>query len=872
MFIFNACMSKCLKIYLTLIFCPLLVLFKSQLAKAGTPVIHQSPRPTWLSSVKTYDQKPSARTIERGFFYALIEEQIQVEKQADYHHVIREIVSDAGIQNASQISISFDPAFERLDFHDITVWRDNKPLNRLKISAFKVLADEKNLSDFLYQGTFSALCILDDIRKGDRIEYSYTLTGRNPIFKGKYCDNIYFQWYTPIAHQYTAVITSPQRKLNFKYFNKTPKVTVSENVGLKQYAYEDFQIPAGEDDNNQPAWYDPLGHVQISEYNSWADVVDWALSINPTDTHITGELADRIKKLKIEAGNDKEKYFRAAVRTVQNEVRYMGIEIGQYSHRANDPQKVFKQRYGDCKDKSLLLVSMLNANCIEAHMVLVNASRNEHIADYIPTYYAFNHAVVTANVNGKQVWVDATIDYQGGEGTDIYFPDYGRGLVLKAGNNALTTIPPSKTGKITGKDIYTIKDEKSPVLLTVKTVYTGNHADNVRDRLASNSTAETEKSYLEYYAKIYTKIERKDSLAISDDLQKNIITTTETYLINNFFKKDSTTNRLTGGLYAYSISEMFPSITGQTKTPVSLSYPYNLEYTQQIILPGGWDITPDSASINRDYFRFSSNRNAVGDSLFLKYKLTFLKDNAPLNKLAEFKGDIKTINNEELSYSFSYIGAGSASSATAVNSFLIILTVVLIAGFVFLCMRIYQRETPAIVFAHGSGFHPIGGWLVLVTIGLALTALAAIFREFSDHIFSLHTWTLYAGSRHEFNYKLALVYQLVGDTILAGYAIFCLVLLLNKRDILPSFIIGYFIYGLIFFTLKIIVVQPLHKAALTNDSISVAVRSFVVAVIWISYFKKSTRVAETFIVPYPPYNYSYEGPETFAKEQPHQEG
>ena len=866
-------MPKFFKIYLTLIFCPLLLLFNNQLAKAGTPVVHQSPKPAWLSSLKPYNQKPSARTIERGFFYALIEEQIQVEKQADYHHVIREIVSETGIQNASQISISFDPAFERLDFHDITVWRDNKPLNRLKISAFKVLADEKNLSDFLYQGTFSALCILDDIRKGDRIEYSYTLTGRNPIFKGKYCDNIYFQWYTPIAHQYTAIITSTQRKLNFKYFNNTPKVTVSENGGLKQYAYEAFQVPAGQDDNNQSDWYDPLGHVQISEYNSWAEVVDWALSINPTAIHITGELADRIKQLKTEAGDDKEKYFRAAVRTVQDEVRYMGIEIGQYSHRANDPQKVFKQRYGDCKDKSLLLVSMLNADGIDAHMVLINASRNEHIADYIPTYYAFNHAVVTAIVNGKQVWVDATIDYQGGAGTDIYFPDYGKGLVLKAGNNSLTTIPPSKTGKITGKDIYTIKDEKSPVLLTVKTIYTGNHADNLRDRLASNSMAETEKSYLDYYAKIYTKIERKDSVTVLDDIQKNIITTTETYLISNFFKKDSTTNRVSAGLFAYSISDMFPGITGQTKTPVSLSYPYNLEYTQQVILPGGWDMTPVNNTINRDYYRFSSNYSAVGDNLFLRYKLAFLKDNVPLDKLTEFKDDIKKLNNSGLSYSFSYLGADAASSVTGINGFMILLAAILIVGLVFAGMRIYQRETPAIVFAHGSGFQPIGGWLVLVAIGLVLTAAAAVFRQFSDDIFSLHTWSAYSGSRHEFNYKLALVYQLAGDTILAGYALFCLVLLLNKRDILPRFIIGYFIYGVIFLFLKIIVVQPLHKATLTNDSISVSVRAFVIAAIWIAYFKKSTRVEETFIVPYPPYNYSYEGPETPAEEeQSHQEG
>ena len=55
----------------------------------------------------------------------------------------------------------------------------------------------------------------------------------------------------------------------------------------------------------------------------------------------------------------RQKYFRVAVNFVQNEIRYMGIETGKYSHKANSPEKVFKQRYGDCKDKSLLLASIL---------------------------------------------------------------------------------------------------------------------------------------------------------------------------------------------------------------------------------------------------------------------------------------------------------------------------------------------------------------------------------------------------------------------------------------------------------------------------------------------------------------------------------
>jgi hypothetical protein len=103
-------------------------------------------------------------------------------------------------RTASSISIGFDPSFERLDVHEIIVWRNNVAVNRLSTRSFKVIADEKELSRFIYQGSYSAYCILDDIRKGDKIEYSYTVTGRNPIFNNKFFRELYFQSSIPFAH------------------------------------------------------------------------------------------------------------------------------------------------------------------------------------------------------------------------------------------------------------------------------------------------------------------------------------------------------------------------------------------------------------------------------------------------------------------------------------------------------------------------------------------------------------------------------------------------------------------------------------------------------------------------------------------------
>jgi len=852
-------MRTCFKLYFNLITGVLLLLVYSQcVMAAGTPAVHVTPKPGWLSVCKPYNQRPSARTIEKGYFFALLEQQVHVELQANYHHVIKEIVSETGIQNASQINISFDPSFQRLDFHDIVVWRNNKPINRLNVSAFKVIADEQDLSNFIYQGSYSALLILDDIRKGDRIEYSYTLTGRNPIFNGRFCDDIAFQWYQPIAHQYTVLITSAQRKLKFKAINTIPKVAIAQTGGLKRYEYEGFQVPPAHDDDNQPAWYENRPRVQISEFDGWEGVVKWALGINPPAVNIKGELAQRIAEIKAKTGNDQVKYFREAVKTVQNEVRYMGIEMGQYSHKANNPEKVFKQRYGDCKDKSLLLVSMLKADGIDAAMVLVNSGARTHIEDYLPTYYAFDHAVVTANVKGKQVWVDATIDNQGGTGTDIYFPNYGKGLVLKAGNTSLTTIPPSRAGKVIFNDSYKIKNDHAPVQFTVKTTYTLNEADDIRSRLESTGMAETEKNYLDYYAKTYSKIEQKDSVTVVDDVDKNVLTTTETYIIKDFFRVDTETNKKMVDLYANYISQQLPSLNGRIKAPVSLSYPLDYDYTISVILSGGWDITDRTNAIARDYYKFSSDYTSSGDTLLLNYKLAYLKDNVPLNKLDEFKGDIKKLNNDGLSYSFSY---GTVDEpATNINNPMVVFAGFLVVGFIFLSIWFYQRETPAIVFSYGSTFTPIGGWLIFVAIGLAATALTVCRTIYNADYFDMATWNTYTASKYGFYYKLLLIVGAGGNIILMMLAVFCLVLLLNKRDILPKVITGYFLFALGFSAIFYVISLTVHDSKVAAQALKFLTRACIVSAIWIPYFKRSTRVEDTFIVPYPPYNYSYEGP------------
>lgn len=857
--------------FLTLVLIVLVGVLGRFNAYADGPTVHFSAKPSWLSYCKPYDKKPSLRDVENGYYYELTERQINVETNADYHHTIRQIVSEAGIQNGSQLSVGFDPAYERLDFHDITIWRDGKPLNRTKTATFKVIADEQDLSKFIYQGSYSAICILSDIRKGDRIEYSYTITGRNPIFGTHFCRDIYLQGGQLYNHQYVVVLASAKRNLHLKPFNNVPAVRISEAGGLKKYEWEGFAVKSVDDADNTPDWYNAYAHVQISDFNNWAEVADWASKINPVSTNIKGELGDQIAKLKATAGNDKEAYFRAAVKEVQDEVRYMGIEIGEYSHRANHPEKVFGQRYGDCKDKALLLTSMLLADGIDAWMVFVNTNLGTHMDDMLPSSSIFDHAVVMAVVNGKTVWVDATISYQRGSGTDLYFPGYGRGLVLRAGENKLTAIPVGVAGKTICEEKYTIGKDSANVRLDVKTVYTRNEADIMRDKLASSGMSSIEKSYLDYYSKTFNKIDQLDSVRVTDDEKRNVLITYESYKVGDLLKKNDETGKYDANFSADMILDRLPSVGNKAHTPLALNFPNNIDYTIKVVLPGGWGVNEVDTAINRDAYRFRAKRSVSGDTLALNYQFASLKDFVPVNQLDQLRADVREIRDNQSSYAVSVplpgldnsdtTAASETSAPVKTNVWLLTYALCLAVILARVAVWLYSRETPGIVFTPGSNFIQIGGWLVLVLIGLVIAIATKVYQLSTGSFFEMSLWNSYRGHAHEYYYRFVLWFEVTCNAVDIVLTAFCLVLFLRRRDILPQAVICLFAWRLGFMITDHVLISYLKNFTTLLSITPNQWINIVVAATWIAYFRRSTRVQETFIVPYPETNFSYEAPE-----------
>jgi len=834
-------------------------------AATAVPDFRTGPAPGWVTNVPLSTSRPDLKAINDGYYMELYEYEEHATRAEAYSHIVRNIITDAGVQEAGNITINFNPSYERLTVHRIVVWRNGMPENRLRKEDFRIIAAEDDLSRFIYNGTYSAYLILKDIRNGDKIEYDYTITGSNPVYKGKFFGRYIMQSSDPIGKLHYRVIIPSSRHLNFSYKNNATTAVQTSDGNNTIYDWDLTDVKGMGSIGNVPSWFTPYPYVQISEFANWKEVATWAYSINRPGEHITGALAARLESLKKEYPGDPYALFRAIVNIVQHEIRYMGVEIGTYSHTANAPEKVYEQRYGDCKDKSLLLVSMLHAVGIKAEMALVSTGLRTHLTDMIPSPSLFNHAIAVAHIYDDDIWVDATMSYQGGKGRHIYCPEYGKALVLKPETDDLVFVTAKDVGEIRYTETYDAADFQAPVILTITTTYTAKMADDQRYRMASQSRLSIEKSYLDYYTRQYPDIDMLDTLKVEDDIEQNILTVTEIYKIKTFFDTDSTTGNRGASFYAGLIRDVLPITDNKKKYPLATSYPYYIHYTVQLNAPLNWNLKAESKTLSRNAYNFAYAVSATADKLTLEYDLNFLEDHIKPEDLALYEQDRKKILDDYLSFSFSH-NEGVEKRHPGTNLFMVIIALVTAVGVAMMLRHVYHRPTERAAWA-GAPLQ-LRGWLILPIIGIFITIISVLNALLTTSFFKNHLWHAYDGRVQAGLVKVVLLFEVMFNVTTVVFAIFCLILIFRKRDITPLYV-RIFLIG----KLSGLIIDEIAGAFIngTNKILTQELTgSIIYTAIWSMYFYSSQRVRETFTVPYPedqPWAQTEEEPQTTEEEE-----
>lgn len=597
------------------------------------PVI--GPPANWVVALQFAPLARSAIAPGEDSRLVLSDQQINPDEHETFNHTARLVLNSAGVQRFSHYTLDFDPSYQSLILHWVRIWRGNKQLNRLDLDKIKVIQSERDLDNYLFNGTKSAVLILDDIRPGDVIDIAYSLRGHLKVLGG-FADEIAMQAHEPVERLSTRLLWPPNRRLYIKNHGNIAPPVVARRGTNYEYTWDLKKVPGIASEDSLPVWYNPYPFVQISEFQTWAQVNQLAMRLFQVTNALSPDLAQKIaewKKIPYP-----EPRALAAIEFVQDEIRYQGMEDGESSFIACNPSTVFERRFGDCKDKALLLVTILRALQIDAAPVLVNTRARHTLDDWQPTTHAFNHAIVQFNLNNQSYWIDATRSFQRGPLYARYLPNYERGLVLRPKTTALTVIPPSlvqSTRMVTEQ--FRLQGLNQPTFLNVVTVATGQVAEDLRAELATTPRAEVERAYLNYYAKLYPEVSQNAPINISDDEQQNKLEITESYSIPHMWERFSDNHPYQCQFNPANFATLLqtPSVTRRSM-PLAVTFPANEVYKIEATLPGNFIFGFEDKKVDDPAFHFRSAVTGDLRKLVLQYEYKALADSVTPQRSAEY--------------------------------------------------------------------------------------------------------------------------------------------------------------------------------------------------------------------------------------------
>ncbi len=630
----------------------LALMVRGHAAETATP--NYGPPSIWVKP-HFFDQPSVANLVDAGADQHLLlqERQINAVQNETFFHSVQQILTPSGVQNGSTLTIGFNPGYQTLTLHWARIWRGGQHLERLDTNNVKVVQQERDLDDFALNGEKSAVLVLDDVRAGDIIDYAYSIKGENPVFGDHFSDAVPVQFDEPAERLLTRVVWPSQRRLYAKPHGCSVQPVAIAGRAAMEYVWDLRQVPGVTLEDYLPMWCDPEPWVQLSDFKTWTEVNQWASALFQVTSPCSPDLARKIAEWKQIDGQEQQ--ILAVLRFVQDDVRYFGIEIGNSAEKPADPSVVFTRRFGDCKDKSLLFVTIMRALGIEAYPVLVNATMGRAIADWQPSASAFDHCIATVQCDGQMYWLDPTINYQRGSLASHYLPAYELGLVISPKTTELTAIPQT-TGlpQTITTEYFQLHGKTEAAELKVVTIADGRDADGLREFLAATKRSDIEKSYTHFYADLYPGIKMSSPIAIDDDELQNRIQTTEFYTIDKAWTPPDKDGKYRFDFYATSIAGLLKKpVDTDRKLPLGINFPEHQILRTEVTLPETW--TPDTVkkTIYDPAFTFRKDCRCAGNKLVLEYEYQSLADSVSPDRVGDYLQQLNQ-SSQALGYSLTW--------------------------------------------------------------------------------------------------------------------------------------------------------------------------------------------------------------------------
>jgi hypothetical protein len=282
---------------------------------------------------------------------------------------------------------------------------------------------------------------------------------------------------------------------------------------------------------------------------------------------------------------------------------------------------VIKEKKGNSADINILLLSMLRSSGIPAVPVVLSTRENGYLNTAYPSISNFDYVVVQANINGKNIMLDATEKYLPAGFLPMRCLN-GKGRIIDAANGGETDIVPAGDDNISEFQTLTIQSN-GDISGSTAEKYSKYAAFNLRKKIEEDGGAENHIKKMTEKAQDFEMTDAQ--ISDLDDISKNVSV--------KYNLSQKTENSNAGMIIFTPLKNTFfesnPFKSDERKYPIDYGCPITMLSVKQYTLPDGFEVSemPAAASFSLPdgMGKFTFTTNITGNILQISGKFEIKK-------------------------------------------------------------------------------------------------------------------------------------------------------------------------------------------------------------------------------------------------------
>jgi hypothetical protein len=247
-----------------------------------------------------------------------------------------------------------------------------------------------------------------------------------------------------------------------------------------------------------PAVYIGADDFSFGGYNgnmsSWLELGKFQAALNKNRDQLPDNIKQQVHTL-IDGISDRDEKIRKLYEYLQNNTRYISIQLGIGGWQPFDAKYVAANKYGDCKALSNYMISLLKEAGIKANYVVIYGGRGRRVLrEDFPAPIYFNHVVACVPGPKDTTWLECTSQTESTGFLGTFTGDRKAFLIDDDGGHIVRTPVYRAEQNLQLRSIKATVDAEGNLVADVNTHFTGTQQEHAHNLM--NRTAEERDKYL----------------------------------------------------------------------------------------------------------------------------------------------------------------------------------------------------------------------------------------------------------------------------------------------------------------------------------------------------------------------------------------